>query len=271
MGYSFPISELMGVGAAGENPIVMTPNLVQTLITAVLTKSHELTIDRLVSNVSAASSDKKIPSALAVYNLFKTIKPGMQCTTVLGSISSVDTPDSMTIYLQKDDEHDKTWTVYLYIEGKFVAIGDTNIDLVNYWSKSDADVAALKTRLFGGDSNEEVLAALGLANVLKNDDSSKQIVLGWLISDSADQITEVIQSIEISQLFSEEQLQAIVDSVIESTDERYVKDSEFASKVVEEGDQHYMKKDALSTITEEEIKRIVDDAYIAVPADPDDE
>lgn len=57
---------------------------------------------------------------------------------VVGPISGVTDPKSDVLYLQKDDEADTTWMLYIYREdGTWAQIGDTGVDLSDYWSKDD--------------------------------------------------------------------------------------------------------------------------------------
>lgn len=66
--------------------------------------------------------------------------------TVTGAITDVADPSTSVLYLQRDDEADTTWMLYIYREdGTWVNIGDTEVDLSNYWSKDD--VEEMKTAL----------------------------------------------------------------------------------------------------------------------------
>lgn len=57
---------------------------------------------------------------------------------VVGPISGVTDPKSDVLYLQKDDEADTTWMLYIYREDNtWAQIGDTGVDLSDYWSKDD--------------------------------------------------------------------------------------------------------------------------------------
>lgn len=46
-------------------------------------------------------------------------------------------PDTKTIYLQRDDEDDPTYIMKIYSNGKWIDIGDTSLDLVEYWKKDN--------------------------------------------------------------------------------------------------------------------------------------
>lgn len=60
-------------------------------------------------------------------------------TTVTGPITDITEPDPTVMYLQRDDESDTTWMMYIWSVDKWIPIGDTEVDLSNYWSKDDVD------------------------------------------------------------------------------------------------------------------------------------
>ena len=72
-------------------------------------------------------------------------------------------PDTKTIYLQRDDEDDPTYIMKIYSNGTWIDIGDTSIDLLDYWAKdnieglTDALVnnAYFMSMLFTGKAPEE--------------------------------------------------------------------------------------------------------------------
>ena len=112
------INEKATVAEAGNNNNGVSLEAVNTLISAL---------------------DEKI-------NLLKHLK----IETVVGPIDSVVEPKEDMLYFQKDNEEDPTWVLYIYNSGKWIPVGDTSIDLVNYWSKDDT---------------EEIKNAIGLENV----------------------------------------------------------------------------------------------------------
>jgi hypothetical protein len=69
--------------------------------------------------------------------------------TVEGDISTVTEPKTDVMYLQRDNADDKTWMIYIYQNGSWINVGDTEVDLSNYWTK---------------DSIEEMKVALGMHN-----------------------------------------------------------------------------------------------------------
>jgi hypothetical protein len=123
---------------------------VQTLSKALLTKVNARITERMVTDVDASSDNNHMPTAKAVYTAIQNGIAGvthLTFQTVIGKIDTVDDPQGDVMYLQKDDEADQTWVLYIYRNDAWVAIGDTSIDLVNYWSKSDSDLSTLKEDL----------------------------------------------------------------------------------------------------------------------------
>ena len=60
--------------------------------------------------------------------------------TVTGAIGTVAEPKTDVMYLQRDDENDKTWMMYIYnADLGWINIGDTEVDLSNYWSKDNIE------------------------------------------------------------------------------------------------------------------------------------
>ena len=231
------------------NVVAMTPEMLQLLVTQILGKVNERIAGRIVNVISDTSDDKHVPSALAVFNFLRTVTPGMSCQTVTGSMDSVTNPNSRIIYLQKDDEADQTWTMYLWVDDAWVSIGDTSIDLVNYWSKSDADIAELREKLLDTTGLQSITDGLDLANVLRNDDTSKAIILEWIGSTSVGNIDEATMA-------------SIIEAVLVETDKVYVKKDELTTTL-----EDYAKKSDLHdqppVITEAQITAAVNGAFAA--------
>lgn len=85
---------------------------------------------------------------------------------VVGPISGVTDPKSDVLYLQKDDEADTTWMLYIYREDNtWAQIGDTGVDLSDYWSKDDN--AAIKDAVGVPEvtplAEDKILAAINAA------------------------------------------------------------------------------------------------------------
>lgn len=120
---------------------------VSNLSKALLTKVNARIEERIVSVVDETSDNKHIPSAAAVYNAINKMSH-IKFKTHIGNIETVTEPNSSFIYLQRDDENDPMWMMYVYdADLGWINIGDTEVDLSNYWSKDEESVAALKLAL----------------------------------------------------------------------------------------------------------------------------
>ena len=126
---------------------------ITNLSKAILTKVNSRIQDRIVSNIDETSDENHIPSALAVYTAINKMSH-IKFKSHIGMIDTIVDPNPTYIYLQKDDEEDKTWMMYIYQvpeteeeSGSWITIGDTEVDLSNYWSKDASDVEALKIAL----------------------------------------------------------------------------------------------------------------------------
>ncbi len=211
-----PIAESEDL-TTNEAPVTMTPAMLQLIVTQILGKVNERIAGRIVTSISDASDDNHVPSALAVFNFLRTLTPGMSCQTVVGSMDTITDPDPKIIYLQKDDEANPTWTMYLWVADAWVDIGDTSIDLVNYWSKSDADIAELREKILGQEGLDAIKGGLDLTNVLRNDEASKEIVTGWMTEYLGTDMTNIVTNVmtEVEKVYvKKEELPAMNISVI---------------------------------------------------------
>lgn len=132
-------------------------DLAEAILGSVNTRIEE----RIVQTIDSESDDKHVASAAAVYAAIAAVK-GTSMKVHTGNINDV-TPEENVIYLQRDDESDVTWTMYVYaavatttpgVDGgentvtttkKWISIGTTDVTLDNYWAKTD--VEAMKTAL----------------------------------------------------------------------------------------------------------------------------
>ena len=109
--------------------------------------------ERITTEVSAGSDELHVPSAAAVYRAIINSKH-MTVRVVTGNINEqvpLAERNSTTIYWQRDSIEDTKWQIYIWVtntppdlDGEWINLGDTDVDLSNYWSKSDADVSSLK-------------------------------------------------------------------------------------------------------------------------------
>jgi len=142
---------------------------VSLLSKALLTKVNARIEERIVTTLDEHADNNHVPSALAVFNAINSMSH-IKFKTHTGLIDEVTEPNSSYIYLQRDNEADQLWMMYVYdADLGWINIGDTEVDLSNYWSKDPTDVEALKLAL----GLPEALAALetkideGLAEVKK--------------------------------------------------------------------------------------------------------
>lgn len=128
---------------------------VSSLSKALLTKVNARIQERIVSNIDESSDANHVPSAAAVYAAINKMSH-IKFKTHTGDISDITEPNASYIYLQRDNETDTSWMMYVYdsTEG-WINIGDTQVNLSNYWSKSEDDIEALKLALGISDNISE--------------------------------------------------------------------------------------------------------------------
>ena len=132
-------------------------NGVNLMAKGILDKVNVRIAQRIVQQLDITDTTH-VPSASAV---LKAIQSARHTTiqTVIGDIN-VEVPlnerSTDVLYLQKDNESDTTWMMYIWDadpnlhpdpNGKWINIGDTEIDLSGYWSKSAADMEDLANQL----------------------------------------------------------------------------------------------------------------------------
>ena len=146
------------------------PNEVQNFATEVLKKVNVRISDKITSkydsaDTSNALSGKGVDEALKLLSNKVDGLTHLHIETVVGEITSVADPDTAALYFQKDNDEDPTWVMYIYKDAKWISIGDTSIDLANYWKKTD--IEEMKTALgiveYEAISNEAITAAVEAA------------------------------------------------------------------------------------------------------------
>ena len=153
-----------------------------TLVSQIFGKVDTKLTNRTVDTIDENSDSNHVPSALAVFNALKSVSPSMSSTTVVGPIDGVENPSSTTIYLQKDDDTDETWTMYLYVDGSWVSIGSTDIDLSNYWGRDD--IEEMRNLILDmSDGQEAVKRLVGYDALLKNDTDTMTIILSNIMPE----------------------------------------------------------------------------------------
>lgn len=127
---------------------------VLNLTKGILAKVNGRINERIVNTIDASSDDRHVPSAAAVFKAITnsnhtSIKP------VTGDINEQvpeEERSTSIIYFQRDNENDKTWMIYIWavLDDRsmgWINVGDTEVDLSNYWSKDEASIADLKEAL----------------------------------------------------------------------------------------------------------------------------
>lgn len=113
----------------------------QKLSKGILQHVNQRIEERIATSIDEKSDDEHVASAAAVYKLLAS-QSRTSIKTVKGDINTVvpiEDRDSSVIYYQKDDDNDKTWTQYIWDaeNQQWISIGDSGIDLSNYYSKDD--------------------------------------------------------------------------------------------------------------------------------------
>jgi len=101
---------------------------------------------------------------------FKATESGGVFTVTETELASND-----TIFSAAGTVTDNTYTLYVYSNNQWLAVGDTSLDLANYWSKTDADVNALKNLILdeitGATIEAKVQAAFNATDPFSGDSS----------------------------------------------------------------------------------------------------
>ena len=94
------------------------------------------------TNESVAMTGKAVSTAVSELTNRINGLTHLNIEIIVGSIDSVTEPSEDILYFQKDNENDKTWSLYVYkndLDDHWILVGDTSIDLVNYWKKTDTE------------------------------------------------------------------------------------------------------------------------------------
>lgn len=182
---------------------------VSNLSRALLTKVNSRIQERIVADVTETSDENHVPSAKAVYTAINRMTH-IKFKTHTGSIDTVVEPNPSFIYLQRDDLNDSMWMMYVYDEETgWINVGDTEVDLSNYWSKKPEDIEALKLAL-GITAEFETL--VNNINSLRTDVDS--------LKDRVDGIdTDLSSKVDQTQMvkLTDEEIMAAVDEAYTAT------------------------------------------------------
>ena len=105
---------------------------------------HESTLNKVLS-INNYSTDVQYPSAKAVYDLVLANKDVGINMEVVDSLPT-ENIDSKTIYLVKTNA-ENTYEMYVYANGEWRQVGNTEVDLSNYATKDELNLKADKTSI----------------------------------------------------------------------------------------------------------------------------
>lgn len=115
----------------------------QKIAKGLLSQVNTRITERITQTIDADSDKDHVASAAAVYKAI-TSNNHTSIKKVIGNINEVipiEDRDPSVTYYQKDDENDKTWSLYVWDKDNqdWISMGDSDIDLSGYWSKDDID------------------------------------------------------------------------------------------------------------------------------------
>jgi hypothetical protein len=93
----------------------------------------------ITTTLDATTTNAQVPGAKAVYDFIANAVAGVSkiAMTVVTELPEVGDPN--VIYLVASDSD--TYIQHVYIGGQWYDLGSTSVDLSNYWSKTDLEVA----------------------------------------------------------------------------------------------------------------------------------
>lgn len=142
---------------------------IQNLAQELLGKVNVRISERIVNELNASSDDDHVLSAQKLFEILggdgeesiatqiAGLKTGL--TTLDGKVdglthlsielvvgdlnTEVTEPSTSVMYFHKDSDDDKTWDIYIYRAVNdtptWIVVGDTSVDLVDYWKKTDTE------------------------------------------------------------------------------------------------------------------------------------
>ena len=115
----------------------------QNLAKGILNQVNSRITERIATVVDENSDDFHVASAAAVYRAIAG-SHHTSIKTITGDIDvlvPLEDRDPTVMYYQRDNEEDKTWMIYIWDvdNQQWINVGDTEVDLSNYWTKDDTD------------------------------------------------------------------------------------------------------------------------------------
>lgn len=158
---------------------IMNQANLEVLFTLVLQGINDQINARIKQTTEGATTDSVV-SAKVVADEIKSLQDTIsglthiKIDTYVGELEDMP-KDSSVIYLQKDDEDDPTWEMYVTVGEEHLSIGPCTVDLTNCWKK---------------DEVEEMKTALGLDNKLEASDLEGYLTEDDIQPMTTEQITE---------------------------------------------------------------------------------
>lgn len=140
-----------------QNIVVLDKSRIEYLTRDILLAVTARINERIVQEVTGNGDNLHVPSTAAIIQMIAQAKFS-RMQPIIGNINEMIPIESRIpnlIYLQKDSLEDQTWCLYVWNppddetgdEGFWISLGNTEIDLSGYWSKSEEDIQQLKTTL----------------------------------------------------------------------------------------------------------------------------
>ena len=167
---------------------ILTEEGLLQLSTEILEVVNQRIENSIVTEISDESDDKHVPSARAVYDYINAF-PHMKTQFVRGDIEDVPLEErsDKIIYVQAEADSEY-WGINLWNaeEESWIRV---DVDLSNYWTKDDEDVADLKERL-GVNAVEDRIDALetGVDNIGSISDDDLDRIIEQAINDSLENL-----------------------------------------------------------------------------------
>ena len=165
-----------------------------------LTKSIFKTVNarieqRMVNTVDEHSDVKHVPTAAAVYSAI--LNANHTRMVKVDDHTKVENPDNRVIYLEPVPNTANTYAMFVWDDldddgtYEWVALGASNVDFTNYWSKSEEDMAALKEALGVDETSQKVDVVDGKVTIItKTIEELQEEVSHKVDHDEVEKITQ---------------------------------------------------------------------------------
>ena len=121
----------------------------------------------VVGNDGMVKAEGGVDAETAGYKAFYDAAQGKYFKVVDGQVTAEELLAGDAIFGVAAKAEDNTYILYVWnvVEGvgEWLAVGDTSLDLSNYWSKTDADVNALKNKIMAPIAEDTITAQVKAA------------------------------------------------------------------------------------------------------------